>query len=134
MVRKNRSAIIRNPAARGAGTRVELRCPDPTANPYLAIALMLSAGLDGVKNGLKAPAPVNKNIFKMSDAEMADIGVSSLPGNLYDALQVFKSSALVKEVLGDHIFEAYYSYKIKEWDSFRTAVHPWELDQYLTTY
>lgn len=131
---KNRSAIIRIPAARGAGTRVELRCPDPTANPYLAIALMLSAGLDGVKNGIKAPAPVNRNIFAMSEAEMTEIGVSSLPGNLYDALQAFKSNALVKDVLGDHIFEAYYNYKMKEWDDFRTAVHPWELDKYLTTY
>jgi len=131
---KNRSAIIRIPAARGAGTRVELRCPDPTANPYLAIALMLAAGLDGVKNGLKAPKPVNQNIFKMSEAEMTDIGVESLPSNLYDALETFKASSLVKDVLGDHIYEAYYNYKMAEWDDFRTAVHPWELDKYLTTY
>ncbi len=131
---KNRSAIIRIPAARGAGTRIELRCPDPTANPYLAIALMLSAGLDGVKNGLKAPAPVNRNIFKMNDAEMAELNVDSLPSNLYDALQLFKASSLVKEVLGDHIYNAYYSYKMKEWDDFRTTVHEWELDKYLTVY
>jgi len=131
---KNRSAIVRIPAARKAGTRVELRCPDPTTNPYLALALMLASGLEGIKEGLKAPAPVNRNIFAMTDADMAELGIDALPSSLYEALQEFKSSELVKKVLGEHIFEAYYSYKMKEWDSFRTAVHPWELDQYLTTY
>jgi len=131
---KNRSPLIRIPASRGAGTRVEVRCPDPTANPYLTIALMLAAGLDGIKNGLTPPPGVNKNIFAMSDEEMAELGVSSLPGNLYDALQEFKADPLVKETLGEHIFEVYNEFKTKEWDSYRTAVHPWEIDQYLTRY
>ena len=131
---KNRSPLIRIPASRGAGTRVEVRCPDPTANPYLAIALMLASGLDGIKKGLTAPPPVNKNIFKMSEQEMADLGVSSLPGSLYDAIQMFKADPLVKETLGDHIFNIYQEFKIKEWDSYRTCVHPWEIDQYLTRY
>ena len=131
---KNRSAIIRIPAARKAGTRVELRCPDPTTNPYLALALMLSAGLEGIKKNMKAPASVNKNIFKMTDKDMEELGIAALPGNLYDALQLFKANPLVKKVLGDHILEEYYSYKMKEWDDYRTAVHPWEIDQYLTTY
>ena len=131
---KNRSPLIRIPASRGAGTRVEVRCPDPTTNPYLAIALLLAAGLDGIKNDLTPPAPVNKNIFAMSDEEMADLGVSSLPGNLHDALQEFKASDLVKETLGQHIFDVYYEFKTKEWDSYRTAVHPWEIEQYLTKY
>ena len=131
---KNRSPLIRIPASRGAGTRVEVRCPDPTANPYLAIALMLAAGLDGIKKNLTPPPAVNKNIFAMTDEEMAALGVESLPGNLYDALQEFKASGLVKDTLGEHIFDVYYAFKNKEWDSYRTAVHPWEIEQYLTRY
>ncbi len=131
---QNRSPLIRIPASRGAGTRVEVRCPDPACNPYLSIALMLAAGLDGIKKNLTPPPAVNRNIFKMTEAEMAELGVSSLPGNLYDALQTYKGDALVKETLGEHIFNTYYDFKIKEWDSFRTAVHPWEVDQYLTRY
>lgn len=131
---KNRSPLIRIPASRGAGTRVEVRCPDPTANPYLAIALMLAAGLDGIKKGLTPPPAVNRNIFAMSCSEMDELGISSLPGSLYDALQEFKADPLIKETLGDHIFNVYYEFKAKEWDSYRTAVHPWEIDQYLTRY
>jgi len=131
---KNRSPLIRIPASRGAGTRVEVRCPDPTANPYLAIALLLAAGLDGIKKGMTPPAPVNRNIFAMSDQEMADLGVSSLPGNLYDAIQEFKADPIVKDTLGEHIFNVYQEFKLKEWDSYRTAVHPWEIEQYLTKY
>jgi glutamine synthetase len=77
---------------------------------------------------------VNKNIFKMTEAEMSALGVSSLPGNLYEALQTYKGDALVKETLGDHIFNAYYDFKMKEWDNFRTAVHPWEINQYISKY
>lgn len=131
---KNRSPLIRIPASRGSGTRVEVRCPDPTANPYLAIALMLASGLDGIKRGLKAPAPVNKNIFAMSEKEMAELGVSSLPGSLFDALQTFKADPLVRKTLGDHIFNVYQEFKMKEWDRYRTAVHPWEIEEYLTKY
>lgn len=131
---KNRSPLIRIPASRGAGTRVEVRCPDPSCNPYLSIALMLAAGMDGINKKLTPPPAVNRNIFKMTEAEMTELGVSSLPGNLFDALQTYKSDALVNEVLGDHIFNAYYDFKIKEWDNFRTAVHPWEVNQYLTRY
>ena len=131
---KNRSPLIRIPASRGAGTRVELRCPDPTCNPYLAIALQLNAGLDGIERGLTPPPAVNRNIFKMTEAEMAENGVTSLPANLYDALQLYKADPLVRDTLGDHIFSTYYEFKRKEWDAFRVAVHPWEIDQYLTRY
>lgn len=131
---QNRSPLIRIPASRGSGTRVEVRNPDPTANPYLAIALMLASGLDGIKKGLTPPQPVNKNIFKMSDKEMADLGVSSLPSSLHDALQLYKADPLVQKTLGDHVFKTYYEFKSKEWDSYRTAVHPWEIEQYLTRY
>ncbi len=131
---KNRSPLIRIPASRGAGTRVEVRCPDPSCNPYLAIALMLAAGLDGIKRNLTPPPAVNKNIFAMTAKQMADLGVTSLPGNLFDALAEFQSSSLVRETLGDHIFKVYHEFKMKEWDSYRTSVHPWEIDQYLTKY
>ncbi len=131
---KNRSPLIRVPASRGAGTRLEVRCPDPAANPYLAIALMLASGLDGIKKDLTPPPAVNRNIFKMTCEEMEQLGVSSLPGNLYDALQVYKADPLVKETLGEHIFNIYYEFKNREWDAFRTAVHPWEIREYLTTY
>ena len=131
---KNRSPLIRIPASRGAGTRVEVRCPDPACNPYLSIALQLEAGLDGIKRGLTPPPAVNRNIFKMTEAEMAEHGVTSLPGSLYDALQLYKANPLVKETLGDHIFNIYYEFKRKEWDSYRVMVHPWEIDQYLTRY
>ncbi len=131
---QNRSPLIRIPASRGAGTRVEVRSPDPAANPYLTIALLLAAGLDGIENKLMPPSAVNRNIFKMTQAEMDEFGVSALPGNLYDALQLYKADELVKETLGDHIFNIYYDFKMKEWDSFRTAVHPWEINQYISKY
>lgn len=131
---KNRSPLIRIPASRGAGTRIELRSPDPTCNPYLSIALMLASGLDGIKRGLTPPPAVNRNIFKLTEKEMEELGITSLPGSLYDAIQTFKADPLVKETVGDHIFNVYQEFKLKEWDSFRTAVHPWEIDQYLTRY
>lgn len=131
---QNRSPLIRIPASRGAGTRVEVRCPDPACNPYLSIALQLNAGLDGIQRGLTPPPAVNRNIFKMTEAEMAEHGVTSLPGSLYDALQLYKADPLVKETLGEHIFNIYYDFKRKEWDQFRIAVHPWEIEQYLTRY
>ncbi len=131
---QNRSPLIRIPASRGAGTRVEVRSPDPAANPYLTIALLLAAGLDGISNKLTPPPAVNRNIFKMTQAEMDEQGVTALPGSLYDALQLFKANPLVKETLGDHIFKVYYDFKMKEWDRFRLAVHPWEIDQYISNY
>ncbi len=131
---KNRSPLIRIPASRGAGTRIEVRCPDPACNPYLSIALQLGAGLDGIKRGLMPPPAVNRNIFKMTEAEMKEHGVTSLPGSLYDALQLYKADPLVKETLGKHIFDVYYEFKRKEWDAYRLAVHPWEINEYLTRY
>ncbi|MGI5849192.1 MAG: type I glutamate--ammonia ligase [Christensenellales bacterium] len=131
---QNRSPLIRIPASRGAGTRMEVRCPDPAANPYLAIALMLAAGLDGIKRSLTPPPPVNKNIYELTQQEMETLGILSLPGSLYDALQAYKADPLIKETLGDHIFNTYYEFKKKEWDHYRKAVHPWEINQYLTKY
>ncbi len=131
---QNRSPLIRIPASRGAGTRIELRCPDPAANPYLAIALMLAAGLDGIKRGLKPPAAINRNIYELTAEEMEKYGIVNLPGSLFDALQLYKADPLVKATLGDHVFKMYYEFKNREWDEFKTAVHPWEIKEYLIKY
>jgi len=130
----NRSALIRIPASRGMGTRTELRCPDPACNPYLAFAMMLYAGLDGVKNNLTPPPEVKHDIFEMTDAEMAAENITTLPGNLKEAIEEFKAAELGKAALGPHIFEKYIVAKEKEWDSFRTHVSDWELEKYLTIY
>jgi glutamine synthetase len=130
----NRSALIRIPAARGLSTRTEVRCPDPTCNPYLAFAMMLNAGLDGVRNKLTPPPEVNLDIFKMTSAEKAECGIAILPASLIEAIEEFKASPLARKTLGDHIFEKYIEAKEKEWNSFRIAVTAWELDEYLSIY
>ncbi|MCK5515716.1 MAG: type I glutamate--ammonia ligase [Desulfobulbaceae bacterium] len=130
----NRSALIRIPAARGLSTRTEIRCPDPAANPYLALVMMLASGLDGVKNNLAPPPEVARDIFKMTAAEMEEEGISVMPGNLMEAIEELKASPIAKDTLGEHIFEKYIIAKEREWDSFRTAVTDWELKEYLTAY
>jgi glutamine synthetase len=131
---KNRSPLIRIPAARGQATRVEVRSPDPACNPYLAFALMLGAGLDGIKKGMKPVASVDRNIFRMDEEARKEQGVDSLPASLFDALNEMKKSELVKSVLGDHICGTYVEAKTKEWDEFRITVHPWELEKYLGSF
>ncbi len=130
----NRSALIRIPAARGVSTRTEIRCPDPACNPYLAFAMMLNSGLEGVKSNLTPPAEVKRDIFKMSPAEMDECGIVVMPGSLKEAINELKNNPLSKETLGENIFEKYVEAKEKEWDSFRTAVTDWELDEYLSIY
>jgi glutamine synthetase len=130
----NRSAMIRIPASRGMGTRTEVRCPDPTCNPYLAFAMMLTSGLDGVKQKLKAPAAVNVNIFKMTAAEKVATGIASLPGSLEEALVALKENPIAKEALGEHIFKKYLQGKQKEWNRYRTAVTDWEINEYIKNY
>ncbi|MDF2606500.1 MAG: glnA [Bacillales bacterium] len=131
---RNRSPLIRIPASRGLSTRVEVRSVDPTANPYLAMAVLLKAGLDGIKNKLAAPAPVDKNIYVMSKEERLEAGIHDLPSTLADALDRVKKSDVVKEALGEHLFYRFIEAKEFEWDMFRTAVHPWERDQYMSQY
>jgi glutamine synthetase len=131
---RNRSPLIRIPAARGASTRVELRCPDPTCNPYLALAAILSAGLDGIANKLQPPASTDKNIFQMTEEQRKAEGIDSLPGSLKEAIDELQSSKLAREILGKHIFEKYIEAKNEEWDDYRTKVSKWETDQYLTKY
>ncbi len=130
----NRSAMIRIPASRGLGTRTEVRCPDPTCNPYLAFALMLNSGLDGVRNRLEAPDSVNVDIFKMTATEKDAIGIASLPGSLEEALAALEENPIAKEALGEHIFTKYIQGKKKEWDRYRTAVTDWELKEYMKNY
>ncbi|VYT66662.1 type I glutamate--ammonia ligase [Clostridium tertium] len=131
---KNRSPLIRVPATRGNGTRVELRCPDPSANPYLVLACLLAAGLDGIKNNLQPPASVEKNIFKMTLEERAEEGIDSLPGTLEEAIRYMEESELVRKTLGEHTFNNYIKAKKSEWNDYRTKVHQWEIDNYLNQY
>ncbi|WP_322006835.1 type I glutamate--ammonia ligase [Clostridium butyricum] len=130
----NRTALIRVPDSRGAGTRVELRCPDPSANPYLVLAVLLQAGLDGIKNNLEVEPETVANIFAMSDKEREDAGIDNLPNNLYEAVNFMKESELAKAALGEHIYENYVEAKEAEWDDYRTKVHDWEIENYLNRY
>jgi glutamine synthetase len=130
----NRSALIRIPSARGNSTRVELRCPDPACNPYLALAVCLAAGLDGVKRGLKVPEQVKSNIFAMTPQERTQSGIVNLPGDLGEAIDAMEQDPLVLETLGDHASGAYLTGKKQEWELYRTSVSQWELERYLVRY
>ncbi|MCC7123395.1 MAG: type I glutamate--ammonia ligase [Acidobacteria bacterium] len=131
---KNRSPLVRVPAARGASTRIELRTPDPSCNPYLAFAVMLRAGLAGIDGELDAGPPVNKNIYKMSHRERRHLRIDDLPANLSDALDEFEKDDLVRETLGEHIFQHFLEAKREEWDDYIRHVSPWEIDRYLGVY
>ncbi|MFA6309502.1 MAG: type I glutamate--ammonia ligase [Clostridia bacterium] len=131
---RNRSPLIRVPAARGSSTRLEVRCPDPSCNPYLALAGILAAGLDGIENKIKPTDSTDKNIFEMTDKQMAEAGIAALPGSLEEAVAEMCKSDLVKNVLGEHVFEKFVEAKHEECDEYRTKVSQWELDQYLTKY
>ena len=130
----NRSSLIRVPAARGMGTRIELRSPDPSCNPYLEMALCLAAGLDGIKQNLAAPAGTNKNIFAMSSKELEAEGIDSLPGSLEEAMVEFQKDLFIKETLGEHVYEKYLEGKLREWRHYRNKVTGWEIDNYLCKY
>lgn len=130
----NRSALIRIPSARGNSTRVELRCPDPACNPYLALAVCLAAGMDGVKRGLTPPDQIKTNIFAMDDQQRKDAGIRSLPANLKEAIDAMETDELVLSTLGAHASGAYLLGKKQEWDAYRTSVSQWELDRYLVRY
>jgi glutamine synthetase len=131
---RNRSPLVRVPAARGRDTRIELRMPDPSCNPYLALAAMLRAGLDGIEQNLDPGPPITKNIYTMSHRERRHLRISELPGNLSEALDELEKSALMRDTLGDHIFDHFVAAKREEWDSYIRHVSPWEIDRYLNTY
>ncbi len=127
----NRSPLIRIPAKRGNSTRVELRNPDPSANPYLALAAVLKAGLDGIKNDVEPPAPVVSNVYHMDEEEMAQKGITSLPANLYEAVQALSEDEVVKDALGEHVYDKFTDAALYEWNEFSKYVTQWELDRYL---
>lgn len=132
--RRNRSALVRVPMykpGKELATRVEFRSPDPGANPYLAFSVMLAAGLAGIANKYELPEPKEKNIFHMTEEERIAEGIYSLPGSLNEALESTEKSQLVKEALGDHVFNAFIDNKKAEWDAYRTNVTQWEMERYL---
>ena len=133
--RRNRSALVRVPMykpEKETSTRIEFRCPDPACNPYLAFSVMLAAGLEGIKNKYKLPEPIEENIFEMDVKRREEAGIETLPNNLYEAVKIMEGSKLVKETLGDHIFQKFIDNKKIEWDRYRTHVSKYELDSYLS--
>lgn len=130
----NRSAMIRVPSARGNASRIELRNPDPACNPYLAMAVVLRAGLDGIRNKIDPGPQTLNNIYDMTAEERANAGILSLPGSILEAVEELARDEIVRETLGEHIFSHFAEAKMIEWDVYRTQVHQWELDQYLKMY
>src|SRR5574341_968162 len=131
---RNRSPLIRIPDRRGSGTRCELRMPDPSANPYLALAVQLAAGLDGVQRRLTPPDPVNKNIFAMSHRERRKYRIDELPRDLHEALECLEKDDVVRAALGGHIYERFVEAKREEWQEYIGKVSEWELERYLGQY
>ena len=129
-----RSPMVRVPSQRGAATRIELRSPDPSCNPYLALALTIKAGLDGIQKKMEAPTPVTRNIYRMSADERLALGVKNLPSDLGAALDRLEEDPVMMEALGEHIAERYIEAKRIEWDVYRQQVHDWEIEQYLSVY
>ncbi len=135
--RINRSALIRIPqASRGKpeATRLELRCPDPSCNPYLAFAAMLAAGLDGIDRKLELARPVEENLYHFDDTMIRKQGVRTLPGSLEEALNEFAADEVIQSALGAHVCEWFQEAKRAEWNDYRIRVTPWELERYLMTY
>lgn len=131
---RNRSVLIRIPSARGRGTRLELRSPDPSCNPYLALALLLKAGLEGIKTKAAPPNEVAENIYAMSPVQRKNRGIEALPADLQEAVAAMKQDSLVAQTLGSHIMSHYVLGKEKEWEEYRLQVNQWELDKYLVLY
>lgn len=131
---RNRSPLIRVPSARGTATRLELRCPDPSCNPYLALAAILSAGLDGIENRIQPPEPVNRNLYDMSYEDRCAGQIGALPASLEEAICEMRQSEFARELLGDHIFNKYIEAKLKECEGYKTQISKWEIDAYLKNY
>jgi glutamine synthetase len=132
--RRNRSALIRVPEyfpGMEKAIRAELRCPDPSCNPYLAFAVMLKAGIDGIKNKIQPPDPVEEDVYEFDDTKLQKFYIKTLPSSLVEAIGEFEESQLVRDTLGDYTFDVYLDAKKKEWDEYRLTVSQWELDWYL---
>ena len=130
----NRSALIRVPAKRGVATRIELRSPDPSCNPYLALAVILGAILDGIENKIEPPTQVEENIYGMTKDELKKAKIESLPGTLIEAVNLLEDDEVIKDALGEHILNEFIMAKNIEWDKYRTCVTQWELNTYLNNY
>lgn len=130
----NRSALIRVPASRGMGTRVELRSPDPACNPYLELAVLLAAGLEGIREDLMPLASVSANIYDMTEEDRVANGIENLPSTLREAVILMKADPFMKETLGDHVYEKYTEAKEKEWNEYSTRVSQWEIEKYLNKF
>ena len=131
---RNRSPLVRVPMAREQGTRFELRSVDPSANPYMAIAAILEAGLDGLRNKIEPAASVDRNIYAMDEEERRENGIKDLPSTLHNALKELKNDEVIQGALGEHLFNNFVEAKTLEWDSYRQDVSQWERDQYLELY
>jgi glutamine synthetase len=131
---RNRSPLVRIPDKRGTGTRCELRMPDPSANPYLALAVQLAAGLDGLERKLTPPDPVNKNIFEMSYRERRKYRIDELPRDLHEALECLEKDDVIRSALGEHIYGRFVEAKREEWQEYIGQVSEWELERYLGLY
>ena len=131
---RNRSPLVRVPARRGIETRVELRSPDPSCNPYLALAVMFQAGLDGIKNKIEPPTPVDGNIYQMSEEEKQKRGIDRLPADLFQAICELDKNRVIQEALGEHIYHRFREARLKEWEEYRQQVHNWEIEKYLSTF
>jgi glutamine synthetase len=132
--RINRSALIRVPhwfEDKPNSARMELRCPDPACNPYLAFAVMLAAGLDGIEHKIKLPDPVEEDLYKFDDAKLMSRKIDTLPSSLFEAIYELKKNKLMREVLGDHLYRKYINIKTREWNEFKTQVTKWEVDKYI---
>jgi glutamine synthetase len=112
-------------------TRIEIRSPDPACNPYLAFACMLNAGLTGIKKGYKLPEPTEMDVYHITEEQRAELDIGQLPGSLIEAIEVAEKSALLKDTLGEHVFDELIMSKKTEWDNYRTKVFPYELETYL---
>ncbi len=136
--RTNRSALIRvpmvSPGKSIEGTRCEVRCPDPSSNTYLAFAVLIAAGLDGVERGLQLGEPVEESLFEMDAARIAEKGIRELPGTLGEAIEELERDEVIREALGDHVFNHFVEAKRAEWDEYRTQVSQWEIDHYLESF
>jgi glutamine synthetase len=127
----NRSVMIRIPATRGKTTRTEIRSVDTTANPYLAVAVILASGLDAIKNNLPLIGPINENLFALTKEQRESLGVENLPDNLKEAIDLLSEDKLMRETLGNHIFDKFIEYKNKEWNDFKKTVTEWEVNRYI---
>src|SRR5687767_12691229 len=132
--RRNRSALVRVPLyhpGKERATRMELRCPDPSCNPYLTFAALLQAGLEGIERGYELPDPIERNLYDLTEDERQAMGVQHLPESLGEAIEEMAGSELVRRAIGEHIFERYVALKRDEWLDYRTQVTPWEIERYL---